>query len=178
MRFFSHRRRTRNRNACLHTSCPCSFSVDHWREKLGQAEDRWRMSRGTHHSSSNVQGLRWKIRKPACARKQEEQQMGKDNVLGVLSVLQESRQELYKGTLYMIKTSPLQKMQSDTFSVLKVSKEKRQCCCWCLQLGLERFHGVAILGFNSAEWFFSAVGAIMAGWEAPDLYLARTRVFQ
>uniref|UniRef100_A0A3B5APA1 Long-chain-fatty-acid--CoA ligase ACSBG1 n=1 Tax=Stegastes partitus TaxID=144197 RepID=A0A3B5APA1_9TELE len=32
-----------------------------------------------------------------------------------------------------------------------------------IKLGLERFHGVAILGFNSAEWFFSAVGAVMAG---------------
>uniref|UniRef100_A0A670YVN0 AMP-dependent synthetase/ligase domain-containing protein n=1 Tax=Pseudonaja textilis TaxID=8673 RepID=A0A670YVN0_PSETE len=32
-----------------------------------------------------------------------------------------------------------------------------------LKLGLERFHSVAILGFNSAEWFISAVGAVFAG---------------
>uniref|UniRef100_A0A8C4YIL9 AMP-dependent synthetase/ligase domain-containing protein n=1 Tax=Gopherus evgoodei TaxID=1825980 RepID=A0A8C4YIL9_9SAUR len=32
-----------------------------------------------------------------------------------------------------------------------------------LKLGLERFHSVAILGFNSPEWFISAVGAIFAG---------------
>lgn len=31
------------------------------------------------------------------------------------------------------------------------------------KLGLERFHSVAILGFNSPEWFISAVGAIFAG---------------
>lgn len=41
--------------------------------------------------------------------------------------------------------------------------EKEKKVCQSLQLGLERFHGVAILGFNSAEWFFSAIGAIMAG---------------
>lgn len=51
-----------------------------------------------------------------------------------------------------------------------------------MQLGLERFHGVGILGFNSAEWFFSGVGAIMAGWERhirlqqqPDLHYTKHR---
>lgn len=39
-----------------------------------------------------------------------------------------------------------------------------------LKLGLERFHGVAILGFNSAEWFFSAVGAVMAGGIMTGIY--------
>ncbi|XP_036962551.1 long-chain-fatty-acid--CoA ligase ACSBG1 isoform X3 [Acanthopagrus latus] len=39
-----------------------------------------------------------------------------------------------------------------------------------IKLGLERFHGVAILGFNSAEWFFSAVGAIMAGGIMTGIY--------
>ncbi|KAK2495368.1 hypothetical protein MC885_016616 [Smutsia gigantea] len=32
-----------------------------------------------------------------------------------------------------------------------------------LKLGLERTHSVAILGFNSPEWFFSAVGTVFAG---------------
>lgn len=31
------------------------------------------------------------------------------------------------------------------------------------QLGLERFRGVCILGFNSVEWFLSDIGAILAG---------------
>ncbi|XP_008275020.1 long-chain-fatty-acid--CoA ligase ACSBG1 [Stegastes partitus] len=39
-----------------------------------------------------------------------------------------------------------------------------------IKLGLERFHGVAILGFNSAEWFFSAVGAVMAGGIMTGIY--------
>ncbi|TNM89301.1 hypothetical protein fugu_003535 [Takifugu bimaculatus] len=32
-----------------------------------------------------------------------------------------------------------------------------------LKLGLERYHGVGILGFNAPEWFFSAIGCILAG---------------
>ncbi|KAL7828954.1 hypothetical protein SRHO_G00325880 [Serrasalmus rhombeus] len=32
-----------------------------------------------------------------------------------------------------------------------------------LKLGLERFHGVGILGFNSPEWFIADIGAIFAG---------------
>ncbi|KAJ3600042.1 hypothetical protein NHX12_033994 [Muraenolepis orangiensis] len=39
-----------------------------------------------------------------------------------------------------------------------------------LKLGLERFHGVAILGFNSAEWFISDIGAILAGGFAVGIY--------
>ena len=32
-----------------------------------------------------------------------------------------------------------------------------------LQLGLEDFHGVGIIGFNSKEWLISNLGAIFAG---------------
>lgn len=31
------------------------------------------------------------------------------------------------------------------------------------QLGLERFHGVGIMGLNSEEWVIANIGAIMAG---------------
>ena len=31
------------------------------------------------------------------------------------------------------------------------------------QLGLEMYHGVSIIGFNSPEWFISDLGAIFAG---------------
>ncbi|KAF2980936.1 hypothetical protein EK904_006544 [Melospiza melodia maxima] len=37
-------------------------------------------------------------------------------------------------------------------------------------LGLERFHGVGILGFNSAEWFIADIGAILAGGFAVGIY--------
>nr|XP_020640503.1 long-chain-fatty-acid--CoA ligase ACSBG1 isoform X1 [Pogona vitticeps] len=39
-----------------------------------------------------------------------------------------------------------------------------------LKLGLERFHSVAILGFNSAEWFISAVGTVFAGGIVTGIY--------
>ncbi|XP_019954091.1 long-chain-fatty-acid--CoA ligase ACSBG2 [Paralichthys olivaceus] len=39
-----------------------------------------------------------------------------------------------------------------------------------LKLGLERYHGVGILGFNSAEWFIADIGAIFAGGFAVGIY--------
>ncbi|KAL2090184.1 hypothetical protein ACEWY4_014872 [Coilia grayii] len=39
-----------------------------------------------------------------------------------------------------------------------------------LKLGLERCHGVGILGFNSAEWFIADIGAILAGGFAVGIY--------
>ncbi|XP_068576803.1 long-chain-fatty-acid--CoA ligase ACSBG2-like isoform X2 [Cebidichthys violaceus] len=39
-----------------------------------------------------------------------------------------------------------------------------------LKLGLERYHGVGILGFNSPEWFISDVGCIFAGGLATGIY--------
>ncbi|XP_011798911.1 PREDICTED: long-chain-fatty-acid--CoA ligase ACSBG2 isoform X2 [Colobus angolensis palliatus] len=39
-----------------------------------------------------------------------------------------------------------------------------------IKLGLERFHGVGLLGFNSAEWFITAVGAILAGGLCVGIY--------
>ncbi|XP_059192438.1 long-chain-fatty-acid--CoA ligase ACSBG2-like [Centropristis striata] len=48
-----------------------------------------------------------------------------------------------------------------------------QCCAAAksfLKLGLERYHGVGILGFNSPEWFISDVGCIFAGGLATGIY--------
>uniref|UniRef100_A0A4W3KC00 Long-chain-fatty-acid--CoA ligase ACSBG2 n=1 Tax=Callorhinchus milii TaxID=7868 RepID=A0A4W3KC00_CALMI len=39
-----------------------------------------------------------------------------------------------------------------------------------VKLGLERFHGVGILGFNSPEWFIADIGAILAGGLAVGIY--------
>ncbi|XP_068131906.1 long-chain-fatty-acid--CoA ligase ACSBG1 [Hyperolius riggenbachi] len=39
-----------------------------------------------------------------------------------------------------------------------------------LKLGLERFHSVGILGFNSPEWFISAVGTVFAGGITTGIY--------
>ncbi|XP_065843145.1 long-chain-fatty-acid--CoA ligase ACSBG2-like [Oscarella lobularis] len=39
-----------------------------------------------------------------------------------------------------------------------------------IKLGLEPFHGVGILGFNSPEWFMSLVGGILAGGLGTGIY--------
>ncbi|XP_069562624.1 long-chain-fatty-acid--CoA ligase ACSBG2-like isoform X1 [Brachyistius frenatus] len=39
-----------------------------------------------------------------------------------------------------------------------------------LKLGLKRYHGVGILGFNSPEWFIADIGCILAGGLATGIY--------
>lgn len=39
-----------------------------------------------------------------------------------------------------------------------------------IALGLKPRHGVAILGFNSPEWFFSDLAAVFAGGIATGIY--------
>lgn len=39
-----------------------------------------------------------------------------------------------------------------------------------LKLGLQRYHSVGILGFNSTEWFIADIGAILAGGFAVGIY--------
>ena len=43
-----------------------------------------------------------------------------------------------------------------------------------IALGLERFHAVSILGFNSPEWFMAQMGAIMAGGLSVGIYTTNT----
>uniref|UniRef100_A0AAV2MRN8 long-chain-fatty-acid--CoA ligase n=1 Tax=Knipowitschia caucasica TaxID=637954 RepID=A0AAV2MRN8_KNICA len=43
-----------------------------------------------------------------------------------------------------------------------------------LKLGLERFRGVGILGFNSPEWFIADIGCIFAGGLATGIYPTNT----
>ncbi|KAM9393197.1 long-chain-fatty-acid--CoA ligase ACSBG2-like isoform 1-T1 [Pholidichthys leucotaenia] len=48
-----------------------------------------------------------------------------------------------------------------------------QCCAAAksfLKLGLQRYHGVGILGFNTPEWFISDIGCILAGGLATGIY--------
>ncbi|XP_058245610.1 long-chain-fatty-acid--CoA ligase ACSBG2 isoform X2 [Hemibagrus wyckioides] len=49
-------------------------------------------------------------------------------------------------------------------------KECRTAAKSFLKLGLQRYHGVGILGFNSPEWFISDIGAILAGGFAVGIY--------
>ncbi|KAF5902535.1 long-chain-fatty-acid--CoA ligase ACSBG1 [Clarias magur] len=72
------------------------------------------------------------------------------------------------GSLFALATKKKGKWEKITFS------KYYQCCRMAaksfLKLGLERFHSVAILGFNSPEWFFSAVGAVFAGGIMTGIY--------
>ncbi|XP_032380556.1 long-chain-fatty-acid--CoA ligase ACSBG1 [Etheostoma spectabile] len=72
------------------------------------------------------------------------------------------------GNMYALATKKNNKWEKITF--LEYYQLCRRAAKSFLKLGLKRFHGVAILGFNSAEWFFSAVGAIMAGGTMTGIY--------
>ncbi|XP_078533829.1 long-chain-fatty-acid--CoA ligase ACSBG2-like [Lissotriton helveticus] len=58
----------------------------------------------------------------------------------------------------------------ETITHLEYHQQCRAAAKSFLKLGLERYHGVGILGFNSPEWFIADVGAIMAGGFAVGIY--------
>ncbi|XP_069482841.1 long-chain-fatty-acid--CoA ligase ACSBG2-like isoform X2 [Ambystoma mexicanum] len=60
--------------------------------------------------------------------------------------------------------------QWETTTYLQYYQQCRAAAKSFLLLGLEPFHGVGILGFNSAEWFIADIGAIMAGGLAVGIY--------
>ncbi|XP_062402556.1 long-chain-fatty-acid--CoA ligase ACSBG1 [Sardina pilchardus] len=72
------------------------------------------------------------------------------------------------GGVFALATKKNDKWEKITFS------DYYHCCRKAaksfLKLGLERFHSVAILGFNSAEWFMSAIGGILAGGIMTGIY--------
>ncbi|XP_062858240.1 long-chain-fatty-acid--CoA ligase ACSBG1 isoform X2 [Trichomycterus rosablanca] len=72
------------------------------------------------------------------------------------------------GNLYALATKRNDKWEKITFS--EYYHYCRMAAKSFLKIGLERFHSVAILGFNSAEWFFSAVGAVFAGGITTGVY--------
>uniref|UniRef100_A0A673CQW9 Long-chain-fatty-acid--CoA ligase ACSBG1 n=1 Tax=Sphaeramia orbicularis TaxID=375764 RepID=A0A673CQW9_9TELE len=72
------------------------------------------------------------------------------------------------GNMFALASKKNNKWEKITF--LEYYQFCRRAAKSFIKLGLERFHGVAILGFNSAEWFFSAVGAIMAGGIMTGIY--------
>ncbi|KAJ4937690.1 hypothetical protein JOQ06_002322 [Pogonophryne albipinna] len=72
------------------------------------------------------------------------------------------------GNMYALASKLDNKWEKITFS--EYYQFCRRAAKSFMKLGLERFHGVAILGFNSAEWFFSSVGTIMAGGIMTGIY--------
>ncbi|KAL2093224.1 hypothetical protein ACEWY4_010536 [Coilia grayii] len=72
------------------------------------------------------------------------------------------------GGLFALATKKKDKWENITFS--EYYHCSRKAAKSFLKLGLERFHSVGILGFNSAEWFISAIGAIFAGGIMTGIY--------
>lgn len=60
--------------------------------------------------------------------------------------------------------------QQKTMSYKEYYQTCRTAAKSFLKLGLERYHGVGILGFNSVEWFVADIGAILAGGFAVGIY--------
>jgi long-chain-fatty-acid--CoA ligase ACSBG len=61
----------------------------------------------------------------------------------------------------------------DSWSFLTFEQYYQKICCTAkafIKAGLEPYHGVGILGFNSPEWFFSSMGAIFAGGISVGIY--------
>ncbi|XP_048402326.1 long-chain-fatty-acid--CoA ligase ACSBG2-like isoform X2 [Stegostoma tigrinum] len=58
----------------------------------------------------------------------------------------------------------------ETLTYSQYYKECRKAAKSFLKLGLQRFHGVGILGFNSPEWVIANIGAILAGGLAVGIY--------
>uniref|UniRef100_A0A8D2DRH0 long-chain-fatty-acid--CoA ligase n=1 Tax=Sciurus vulgaris TaxID=55149 RepID=A0A8D2DRH0_SCIVU len=58
----------------------------------------------------------------------------------------------------------------ETLNFYQYYQECRRAARALIKLGLQRFHGVGILGFNSVEWLVAALGAILAGGLSVGIY--------
>uniref|UniRef100_A0A8C9VXM2 long-chain-fatty-acid--CoA ligase n=1 Tax=Scleropages formosus TaxID=113540 RepID=A0A8C9VXM2_SCLFO len=63
-----------------------------------------------------------------------------------------------------------QQGQWETLTYHEYYQQCRAAAKSFLKLGLERYHGVGILGFNSPEWLIADIGCIMAGGLAVGIY--------
>ncbi|XP_030048666.1 long-chain-fatty-acid--CoA ligase ACSBG2 isoform X2 [Microcaecilia unicolor] len=83
--------------------------------------------------------------------------------------------QLFQQTLQRCSNKPALAVKRDgqwkTITFLQYYQNCRAAAKGFLKLGLERFHGVAILGFNCPEWLFADIGAIMAGGIPAGIYL-------
>ena len=57
-----------------------------------------------------------------------------------------------------------------TWSYQEYYDQSRNAAMAFIKLGLQRFHSVCLLGFNSPEWFIAQMGAIMAGGFSAGIY--------
>lgn len=65
----------------------------------------------------------------------------------------------------------------DSWSFLTFEQYYQKICCVAkalIKVGLEPYHGVGILGFNSPEWFISSMAAVFAGGLSVGIYLTNS----
>ncbi|TRY95849.1 hypothetical protein DNTS_021386 [Danionella cerebrum] len=82
--------------------------------------------------------------------------------------------QMFKATVEKFGDFPALREKKDGSWVTLTYREYYECARAAaksfMKLGLERFHGVGILGFNSPEWFIADVGCIFAGGLATGIY--------
>uniref|UniRef100_A0AAR2J035 long-chain-fatty-acid--CoA ligase n=1 Tax=Pygocentrus nattereri TaxID=42514 RepID=A0AAR2J035_PYGNA len=82
--------------------------------------------------------------------------------------------QMFQGTVDKFGDLPALRWKKDgNWTTLTYREYQQQCRIAAkgfLKLGLERFHGVGILGFNSPEWFIADIACIMAGGLATGIY--------
>ncbi|XP_069061705.1 long-chain-fatty-acid--CoA ligase ACSBG2-like [Pleurodeles waltl] len=82
--------------------------------------------------------------------------------------------QMFQETVQRYGNQPAMAVKRDgqwkTTTYLQYYEQCRAAAKSFLKLGLERFHGVGILGFNSPEWLIADIGAIMAGGLAVGIY--------
>ncbi|XP_047448977.1 long-chain-fatty-acid--CoA ligase ACSBG2-like [Mugil cephalus] len=82
--------------------------------------------------------------------------------------------QMFLETLEKCENTPALVFKKDGQSVSLTWREYYEQCRAAaksfLKLGLERYHGVGILGFNSPEWFISDIACILAGGLAAGIY--------
>ncbi|XP_072521412.1 long-chain-fatty-acid--CoA ligase ACSBG2-like [Salminus brasiliensis] len=82
--------------------------------------------------------------------------------------------QMFQATVNRFGDRPALRWKKNGAWVTLTYKEYHQHCRSAaksfLKLGLERFHGVGILGFNSPEWFIANIACIMAGGLTTGIY--------
>nr|XP_033792785.1 long-chain-fatty-acid--CoA ligase ACSBG2-like [Geotrypetes seraphini] len=83
--------------------------------------------------------------------------------------------QLFQQTLERYSNRPALAVKRDgqwkTTTYLEYYQACRAAAKGFLKLGLQRFHGVVILGYNSPEWLFANIGAILAGGLSAGIYM-------
>ena len=99
-------------------------------------------------------------------RKYEQDAFDKYPPLSVPTMLQNTTKKYPKNTAMAVKRNG----EWIKWSYEEYYEQSKIAAKALIHLGLQRFHSVCILGFNSPEWCISQMGAIMAGGFSVGIY--------